>query len=172
MGGEISPTGNGLCIVINCDYIPGHNWMSFASWYSINTNLPDAEVLVAYKRAMPLWDLFHWTGKFKVQLIAYTEEPDWNYLKKNLLVKKIPPYVMAVRTYNSENFGPTDVKNEDYSTFVSYINGCGGFNASRWIDNVKAPFALSKRFRTIECSANEIKVLYLWAKMSRLFSLV
>ncbi len=38
---NVTPIGGELKILINVDYSFNHDWMSFASWYSINKNLPD-----------------------------------------------------------------------------------------------------------------------------------
>lgn len=173
MSREVSSTGDGLYVFINCDYLPGHNWMSFACWYSINRNLPDAKVAVAYKRAEPRWDLFHWTHKCKVRLMAYAHEPVWDVFGGQITVKAVRPYTMAVRAYNKDNVGPNEAKEDAYSTFVSYFEGCGRFNVDAWINKLGAPFmGALRKFRTLECTADEIKVLELWERMFPLFSSV
>jgi hypothetical protein len=145
--------------------------MSFACWYSIDKNLPDAKIVVAYKRAEPKWDLFHWTRKCKIQLMAYVQEPAWDVFGGQFSIVVLPPHSLAIRSYNQKNVGPTDVKDNAFSTFVSYPNACGGFNTARWIDKLGAPFYKAvRRFGTSDCTADEIKVLELWERMCPLFS--
>ena len=168
---EISSAGDGLLVFINCDYLPGHHWMSFSCWYSINKNLPDARVIVAYKRGQAKYDLFHWTRKCKVRLSGYTYEPVWEVFGGQFKVVVLPPHAMAARSYDKESVGPVDVKEEELCTFVTYSNGCGRFNTSDWINRLGAPFfGASRKFRTSDCTVNELRVLELWDRMYSLFS--
>ena len=168
---EISSTGDGLHVIIDCDYLPGYNWMSFSCWYSINKNLPDAQVMVAYQRAEPKWDLFHWTRKCKVRLLSYQYKPVWKAFGEQGSVIVVSPESMAVRAYDPENVGPTEVKEEAFSTFVSYSKGCGRFNTPGWINKLGVPFwGAVRKFRTIDCTVDEIKILEMWERMYPLFS--
>ena len=47
---KITSTGDRLNILVSCDYSLHHDWMSFASWYSIYKNLPDAQVALLCAR--------------------------------------------------------------------------------------------------------------------------
>jgi len=49
---KVTATGDRLNILITCAYLPHHDWMAFASWYSIYRNLPDAEVAILCARGM------------------------------------------------------------------------------------------------------------------------
>lgn len=45
-------TGNGLGVLITCDYTRYHNWMSFATWYSVYQNMPDATIALLSSRRL------------------------------------------------------------------------------------------------------------------------
>lgn len=155
---DISNTGDGLSIVIKCDYVPHHDWMSFASWYSITKNLPDAKVRMVCKRSGTPLQMFRWTRKVRVPFIQSSIEPQptsddlW-----------ITPDVMAVSTYDAENLGPVSVKENVVFTFASYLKGCGKFVLGEWI-NKRCPFQMSQRFYATDLTLNEYRVLRLWEK--------
>ena len=143
--------------------------MAFASWYSINKNLPDAKVVIAsprreYERT---WLLFNWTYRLRVPLLFYTE----SITREANLV--IPCTVMALRTYDTEHPGPVDVKSQEFATFVDYQEGCGRFIPSQWINRVAAPFRKAvKRLGTEDMTVNELKVLQMWEKLYILYTVV
>ena len=51
-------TGVNLNILISCDNSWHHCWMSYATWYSIYKNLPDAKVALSVPRGTV--NYFHW----------------------------------------------------------------------------------------------------------------
>lgn len=158
-------TGKGLTFVINCDLVPNHDWMSFVSWYSISKVFPDAEVIIAVKRAAPKKDLFKWVVKCGVRLMYYGENfPDFG--KKSI---EIRPTVAALRNYGIE-MGPVSVKSAILANLVDYSDGCGSFVVDEWIDNVKLPFARATvRWAADNMSANEVALLELWQKCGLLY---
>jgi hypothetical protein len=93
---EISSTGDNLNILIACDYLRHHNWMSFLCWYSLKKNLPDAKVYVASQRRIMEYNLFQWTRSCNVPLVLHKETNDEGqvdfvfkkYNLSNLLVVK------------------------------------------------------------------------------------
>jgi hypothetical protein len=60
---KFTSTGNGLNILLACDCLPHHEWMAFASWYSISKNLPDAQVTLLCHRHQMNYQLFSWPKK-------------------------------------------------------------------------------------------------------------
>ena len=46
-----------LSIIIECECLFYHDWMAFASWYSIHKNISDAQILIKLKRTN---NLFKW----------------------------------------------------------------------------------------------------------------
>jgi hypothetical protein len=155
----IDPYGDGLEITIKCKYTSQQDWMSFASWYSINKNLPDAKVfLFCEKEGVPKRQYFFWPKKCGIELVKQF---------KGLVINAD---VMAVRTYNAKKLGPIDCRKNDVVTFVSYLNGCGSFVLSEGIDNGKHLFPKSvKKFLTDDMSVNELKILKIWEQLADLY---
>ncbi len=57
----ISPSGNGLSVLIHSNYNHHANWMAYASWYSIYKTLPEAKVAIAVGRASSIQHYYyHW----------------------------------------------------------------------------------------------------------------
>ena len=168
---DISPTGKNLSIIISCDYLPAHDWMTLASWYSVNKNLPDAKVVIACPRREyeRMWGLFQWVYRVRVPMMYYTETA--GITREADIV--IPFTAMAVRTYDKEHIGPVSVKSGEFATFVDYQEGCGKFIPSEWLDKVRAPFRKAvKTFGTDIMTVNELKVLKLWEKLYTLYTAV
>lgn len=149
-------TGDGLSIIIDCKNTFQHNWMAFASCYSIYKNLPDAKICIQCERGTD-GEFFKWADKFNAKL---------RYYKKNdgFLIK---PYVMAIRHYY-ENFGPSDVKADEFTTLVSYENGCGKYEVA---DKVPFKFA-TKRFYKHGINSNELKILKMWEKIDVIYTFI
>ena len=151
-----------LFFVLCCEYNFCHDWMAFASWYSFNYYLPDAEVVIAIKRAVPLMDLFTWPPKCRKKILYCN---DFDDLKFEGPILKIPPTVMAVRDYDENLFGPVSSKSSDQATLVDYSEGCGKFVASDWINRTETPFLNAmKRFVIESLTINEAAILKLWEK--------
>jgi len=163
----ITPTGNGLNILIECEYKPIENWMSFISWYSIIKNLPDAEVFVVCKRGIGSNQFYMWPRRAKVKFFMYNEiHPFQN-------VFTIKPNIAALRTYDEQLIGPADVRSDVLATFVDYSKGCGKFVVAEWINRAVGPFQEAvKKFSTNEMSANEIKLLNLWQQSYGIYSVL
>jgi len=148
-----------LNVIINCEEKVHHDWMAFASWYSIVKNLPDAQVQIYCKRTgNSLRQLFGWTYRYKVPLIKYHSIN----LPENSF--QISPEIMAVSIYNKDALGPITTKSNENSTFVSYLEGCGKFVLSEWINSIRSPFEVVGKLYTDNLTVNELKVLKLWEK--------
>lgn len=156
----MSATGKNLNLIIICKYCRHHDWMAFASWYSIYKNLPDANVSIYYDPPEIDELLFTWTDKCKLKVL------------KNRLdgYFEIEPHVLAVNPYYEDAVGPISVKSNEYYTFVSYLEGCGKFVLSDWINSIRSPFGITSKLYTDDLSLNEYKVLKLWAKCRMAYS--
>lgn len=173
---SISISGDKLGILIDCENSFIHHWMAFASWYSINRNLPDANVVVAC-RMDNQWDLFGWVYKCKVPIFRYRDDKDLQKVSDcklntdNTII--ITAYDMAVREYDDNAIGPIPVNTDKISCFVSCTQGCGKFITEDWIKVTRPPFHLAnKRFRGEDITVNELKVLNLWSDCYRLYTSV
>lgn len=169
---KVTPLGDNLAILIECEYTKMHSWMAYATWYSITKNLPDASVSVICPRDMISGSQhFSWTYRISnVNLFQGKNPPNRFGLNKRII--RIPPHTMAVRKFNLENIGPAKVNSGELSTFVDYSEGCGKFVLSEWI-NKKEPFNNAvKKFYTNNITVNELKVLRLWEKSFSLYTVM
>jgi len=161
---DISNTGNGLEIVLSCEYLPHHDWMSFVSWYSVSKNLPDAKFSIRCLRNNTETQLFNWPKRCNVVFSQYKG------LKKQLIEStlEIEPHIMAIREYANNNV--ISVKEELVSTFVSYFEGCGKFVLNEWIDKGGIPLANAvKKFSMEIMTTNELRILKLWEKSFNIY---
>jgi hypothetical protein len=183
----ISSLGEGLNILISCDYTTGHNWMSYLCWYSIRNNLPDAKVIIISKRKQITGDLFLWTKKFNIPFRTYNEaklDSVINICEKPLLI--VPPDCVAVRDFEEAGVNPNNLKEvsflentdfvgrakgNDFCVFASYSDGWGFFVTSEWINRVDCPLAslTTKNFLKNNMSLNEKHVQSIWSASIPLF---
>jgi hypothetical protein len=131
--------------------------MTFASWYSINRFLPDASIFIYCDRGRIdyRYPLFEWAVKMRAKL-SYSRP-------KNFSGFEIKAETVAVRTW--EEYRVVSAKSNDYSTFVSYEDGCGNFVTDRWIDSLAAPFDKVATLRNDSMMLNEKKVFDVWEQV-------
>jgi hypothetical protein len=186
----VSYLGKNLNIIISCDHIPGHNWMSYICWYSIRKNLPDANVSLVCKRHNVSGYLFLWTKKVGVPFKMYSSSEDIisTYKKPNLVV---PPFCLAVRDFDEAGIDPSFIKDNDsilledtnlvcdakedkFSVFCSYEDGWGRFITKEWINKTDCPlsFFSLKKFSSSNMSLNEKLVKNMWDSSLRLFQAI
>lgn len=69
---RITAMGDTLSILINSEYSLHHDWMSFAAWYSVYKNLPDAEVAVLCARDLGEgYTAYNWPFRSGVKFFQY-----------------------------------------------------------------------------------------------------
>jgi hypothetical protein len=164
--------GEDLSIIITCEYQPHHNWMSFASWYSLSKCLPDAQVTIAVVRGYPSRELFVWPARYGAKLIQHesTVAPS-DLVQTDRKKLCISPTVVAVRDFGGI-LGPVSAKSDILATLVDYSEGCGRFVMTEWINKVVPPFdRAGKRFATGEMTANEVAILKLWGRIASLHTM-
>ncbi len=139
---------NDLRFVIECKSIQCHDWMAFASWYSIKKRIPDALVSVHVVLDKPL---FKWANRVGVKASRIREDG---------IV--LPPTVAAARDFDgSLEISPS--KSDRQTCLVDYNEGCGNFVTSEWINKTDIPFEKAvRRFRTQNVTVNEMAILTLW----------
>lgn len=144
-----------LAIIIMCDVIEGHDWMSFASWYSIQKNVSDCSVYLRLSGSNSK-QLFGWARRCGIK--TYRKQFQIN----NPIIKTISPSVMAVRPFDGD-FNIVSSKTDIISTFVDYKFGCGNFVLDKWINKLDCPFEKAlKRFSTFDLNINELAILNIW----------
>jgi hypothetical protein len=186
---QIDSTGEGLNILIACDYLSHHDWMSFFCWYSISKNLPDAKVFVTCNRKIKYEDLFVWPRKCNIPF-HFNKETDINgqikhaldsFASKPLLV--VPPDCVCIRDFNEAGFSLEslseinklddsllcDCKDERPCCFATYSNGWGKFVTSSWINRISSPFFSVAQFNKGELTPNEVRIGRLWNSAAFLF---
>lgn len=144
-----------LKITISCDCNQCHNWMAFASWYSIKKIIPDCEISLKLNLNKPL---FRWTNIFGVRVS-----------KNSSFQLEIPPTVMAVRDFDG-NFNISSSKSNTQTTFVDYADGCGFFVVDKWINSKDVPFFKAiRRFGNSNLTVNEMAILTIWEKCHHVY---
>lgn len=144
-----------LSIAIKCECNPCHDWMAFASWYSIKKRLPDSPVFLELRLDKPI---FRWANRFGIKI-----------LRKTSCTLTIDSSVMAVRDFNG-SFEIASSKSDDQSTFVNYRDGCGNFNLSEWINKEQDPFYRALlRFGTYNLTVNEMAILTFWEQCHHVY---
>lgn len=142
-------------ITICCECNFCHEWMAFASWYSIKKRLPDCEVFLKVNLNKPI---FRWANRLGVKIS-----------KNSSSSFKIPPTVMAVRDFE----GNTDIsssKSNIQTTFIDYAQGCGNFVVDEWINSSKVPFFRArKRFGNANLTVNEMAILTIWEQCHHVY---
>lgn len=191
--------GDKLNIFIDCNFVPHHNWMAYSLWYSINKNLPDAQVSILCNRELMSQNLFNWTRrcgvKFKITPTLSLEEKLSLIQVRPVLI--LEPDVIVLKEFEDElieefnNSGQItgkkfrflggkevsernrelvqEAKTEKLCTFISYEMGLGNFVASRWINTTGVPFDGVNRFRTESMTINERKGLDMWDSLKYSF---
>lgn len=145
-----------LKILIKCDCNECHDWMAFASYYSIKKNLPESSIFLSVNLKKPI---FRWSNRFNVKIVKGNTG---GYFV-------IKPTVMAVRPIR-ENIGPFSSKTNIASTFVDYEEGCGNFVVDKWINTKKIPFYNAlKRFGKADLTINEMAILKIWQQCDLIY---
>lgn len=70
---SITESGENLSILICTDYQFIYHWMSFAAWYSISKNLPDAKIAVVCSRYPINLNLYSWVYKTNTKFFCYPD---------------------------------------------------------------------------------------------------
>lgn len=144
-----------LKITICCDCNFCHEWMAFASYYSIKKRIPDCEVSLQLRLTKPI---FRWADRLRVKII-----------KNSSSSFKIPPTVMAVRDFSGD-LKISSSKSNIQTTFVDYSEGCGNFVVDKWINTSKVPFfKATRRFGDSNLTINEMAILTVWEQCHHVY---
>lgn len=187
-------TGDGLNIVIACDYVPHHNWMAFICWYSISKNLPDAKVSIFCHRRIMKFDLFDWSRKCKIPFVLHSPSDTQGQLEiikqsANKPVLVVYPESVCIRDFDeaqfdfdiflqkeiyiSDNNLCCDCKEENNSSvFVTYNHGWGKFVTSNWINKMTSPFIFGVKYNKGEVTSSEVRIGKLWNSATTLFQTI
>lgn len=185
--------GYGLNILLLCEPLPAHAWMSFASWESFRQQVPDATVTLATRRPTSgqHHGIFPWAYRLGVRSFFYTEDQDpaqialrRDYLKTPMLV--LPPGTMAMEPLSHSvldrvNCGGVQdgadlvvgLKDLTPAPLIQLGEGCGGFVTEEWIDKCGHPFGRTGVYqRSNDLTVNERRVLLLWNRLCPIYDSV
>lgn len=102
-------TGERLSVLLCCEHLLHHEWMSFVSWYSFQRNLPDAKFSMLCTRVGMKYDIFRWTKRAGIQFqITRNSDPMHRlaYAIKSgmatLPALLIRPEVLCVREFDND----------------------------------------------------------------------
>jgi hypothetical protein len=189
----ISSLGNGLTVVIECDYTTHHDWMSFLTYWSLLKKLPEARVIVTCVRKHMNMDIFIWPRRCHIpclfhkpmkkdELHNFVINHSQSNATKNILV--VDPSVVFIRDFEEASFDPIilsnntdatkiegfidDVKNDNSVVCCHYSNGWGKFVTSQWINKSSVPLS-SVNFASTDMSINERRLSEIWKSATKIY---
>ncbi len=177
---KVTPTGKNLNIFISCKYEPAADWMTYASWYSIFKNIPDAEVALFVEKTGVTRHLFAWTYQCRLRCRSVLPDIEGPTLIINDDVMAVRPLdetwlikLDEVTILKLDNFYGlcSEAKSSEVTTFVTYKGGCGNFVLPEWIDKERCPFAYAQHFLASDTS-NEQRVFDLWERANLTYSVL
>lgn len=133
--------------------------MCFSLCYSIKKYLPEARFQIKFTERNTEISYFKWLRSLQQKKLTTF----------NLIITE--PNITMIRPME-ENNACTDVKEDKFTPFVSYVNGCGNFVMGDWINTDRYPFPYADNFMDKNLCVNEIKLLKLWKQMSSVYSLL
>jgi hypothetical protein len=152
-------SGDGITILVNATNTAMGAWSSFGLYYSIRKFLPNAELLLNRNRNVSK-GYFNWMPRLGVKLLK-SHKPDIVLSSLTIMAREI----------NGDEL-VSEAKEDKFTPFVSYENGCGKFVVSEWINKEAYPFPYADDFVTDQVCANEIQILRLWKQMNNAYSLL
>lgn len=189
---SISFIGKGLSILVTCDFVIHHDWMSFLTFWSMKKNLPDATMSIVCRRSINS-DIFGWARKCSVPLVFYNYhdvEGAKNYMLGNprskLLdpVLVVPPNLLFVRDFEEAGFDTkvfennfdalkidgfiSDAKSQNTTVCCDYSKGWGNFVANEWINKESMPL-IGVNFSAGIMSPNERRIAALWESATNMY---
>lgn len=189
---SISFIGKGLSIVISCDFVVHHDWMSFLAFWSMKKNLPDAKMALACRRLAQA-DIFNWARKCSVPLIFHnyeTKEEIKDLILKNKKSKLTEPLLMIspnmafLRDFEEAGFDTqgfrnnfdaekidglvSEAKSQNTTVCCDYSGGWGNFVTNEWINKQSIPLS-GVNFSAGIMSPNERRLAALWESATNMY---
>lgn len=190
----ITYTGDGLTVLIQCDYLLHHDWMGFLSRYSLMKYLPDAKVIVGVNRKEMLGPIMYWPRRSGATLFMHKvmgRDEESRIARQKYGVEGpmllMPPHFACLRDFDEASFdtsalgcGDIDVTSADFglssgirtnnpSVFLDYSGGWGSFVPTTWINKLAVPLFTDENYATVEMSANELRMARIWKPASKMY---
>jgi hypothetical protein len=189
---SISYIGGGLSIIISCEYVVHHDWMSFLSFWSIRKNLPDAKLTIACRRGVSS-DIFSWTRRCSVPIIYH--KLDSNQEIKDFLLSNprskvenpvliVLPEFIFLRDFDEADFDTSvlehkfdykeipnlvsNIKTQNPTVCCDYSDGWGNFVTSEWINKASIPL-YGIDYSKQAMSVNEGRLARLWESATTIY---
>jgi hypothetical protein len=188
---QISSLGEHLNFVIGCDYTILDNWRTFLTWFSIQKNLPEANVSILCNRLQMQHSLFLWTKRCQVPFYlhkAVDDDKQYELILQDRPCLYLKPFYVCLRDFEEVGLSPnfiveerisklderfySDVKSNEMKLFVSYFQGWGNFAMTKWINTDRCPLKNNVDFTQVGMTANESRLGHLWKEASRLYQAV
>lgn len=156
--------GKNLKLVIDAPYSFLGNWSVFALGYSIRKFLPEAEISLIKKKPTNDECYFTWIKKLKIGHVC--DNP-------HII---LPSTCLIIRPIDSDEVVSLDMlseaKQDKFTPFVSYKEGCARFVLSDWINSNDYPFPYADKLADKGMCPNETQVLKLWKQMNALYPIM
>ena len=143
----ITYTGDGLTVLIQCDYLLHHDWMGFLSRYSLMKYLPDAKVIVGVNRKEMLGPIMYWPRRSSATLFMHK------------VMGRDEESRIARQKFGVE--GPM--------LLLDYSGGWGSFVPTTWINKMAVPLFTGENYATVEMSVNELRMARIWKPASKMY---
>jgi hypothetical protein len=188
----VSYTGDGLTVLISCDWIAQHDWMTFICWHSVQQSLPDSRLLLACNRTKMDCHMLTWAKRAGVPIMtnraaSQFNQADWARERFGIdgPIVVARPDVACVRDFDEAGFDKNSldgtllldfsgdlcspVKQENPTVFVNYRDGWGNFVPFEWINSVEPPLLARRDFGSVGMSSNEVRISRLWNSAALLY---
>lgn len=172
----VNSTGKNLNILIPCEFTSHHDWMVFSCWYSIQRNLPDANVKILCKKQGLTKNYFTWARRKRLnfslcsEINCEVESPGLVLFPSIVVLDELnDEFIHRLETEIVKDNFSKSTKSEEYSSFVDFSDGIGNFKLERWINKLGNPFLFTNKYKVDFMTINEIKVLDLWSQASKTF---
>lgn len=153
-------TGLGINIFVETPSTITGDWMAFCLCYSIKKYIPDAKLyLKRITKNEKSLQFFNWSTKLGLCRIKNITNPI--VLECDLIM--VRPIERDTKLTWSE------ARDNKFTPFLSYREGCGNFVYDEWINKEESPFPHADNFMMHGISANELNILRLWKQMHVLY---
>jgi hypothetical protein len=159
-------------VLIESSYSLFGDWSTFGLVYSLRKFAPNVNIHLKYSRKAGGNQYFVWTRKMKVVVNKNIDK----FVKFNshiLLIHPVDNEILQKLDNIADISGSefcSEVKQDKFTPFVSFRDGCGNFVMSEWIDKDDCPFPYADYFMTETVSLNETEVIKLWKLMNQVYS--
>ena len=165
-----SYNGDGLHFVVSVDYRYVYDWMTFALWYSLQKNLPDASLSIHFKDKKSVAQLFNWCKKCHTPILTSIPEDILLIDPYIMMIRELPEKDAAILKRDGVAALCCNCLDDQYMSFVSYQQGVGNFVTANWINSMDCPFSSAERFMTHSANCNVVRILRLWKQLSPIYA--